>query len=43
MRVRDAGPGEMEAILRESHAVWSEGMALDDYVDFNRTQRGSPW
>lgn len=43
MRVRDAGPGEMEAILRASHAVWSEGMTLDDYVAFNLEQRGSPW
>ena len=43
MQVRDAGPGEMEAILRQSHAVWSEGMALEDYVAFNLEQRQSPW
>jgi GNAT superfamily N-acetyltransferase len=43
MQVRDARPGEMETILRASHAVWSEGMALEDYVAFNLEQRGSPW
>lgn len=43
MQVRDAGPGEMEAVLNASHSVWSEGMPVDDYVAFNLAQRRSPW
>ena len=43
MQVRDAGPGEMETILRRSHPIWSEGMSLDDYLTFNLEQRKSPW
>ncbi|HUD71343.1 MAG TPA: GNAT family N-acetyltransferase [Dongiaceae bacterium] len=43
MQVRDAGPGEMEGILRASHAVWSEGMAVEEYLAFNLEQRDSPW
>lgn len=33
----------MSRVLRLSHAIWSEGMSLKDYTDYNLAQKSSPW
>jgi predicted N-acetyltransferase YhbS len=43
MRIHDADRAQMEALLRESHAVWGEGMSVEDYLAFNLEQKGTAW
>jgi GNAT superfamily N-acetyltransferase len=43
MRVVEAERAQMETVLRQSHAVWSEGMSVDDYLTFNLEQQGTAW
>lgn len=43
MLIRDADPGQFEAVLRDSHEAWGAGMSLPDYVAYNRELRGTPW
>lgn len=38
-----ASSDEIRAILLETHALWGEGMTLDDYIAFVRAQMESPW
>jgi L-amino acid N-acyltransferase YncA len=38
-----ASMDEIRAILAETHALWGEGMALDEYMAFVFAQMGSPW
>jgi len=38
-----ASSEEIRAILSETHALWGEGMTLDDYIAFVRAQMESPW
>ena len=41
--VVEAGPPLIEAVLRESHALWGAGMGLAEYTDFNLRQTTTPW
>lgn len=43
MRLNDAGREEMEQVLKESHAVWGEGMSLDAYLALNLALKDSAW
>lgn len=43
MQVRPAGREEIEKVLGESHAIWSQGMDLAGYTGFNLAQIDSPW
>jgi len=43
MQVRDAEGAAIEAVLRRSHAIWSEGLSPDDYVRFNLEQKETAW
>lgn len=38
-----ASPEEIRAILSETHALWSEGMTLEDYTAFVFAQMETPW
>ncbi len=38
-----ASSDEIRAILSETHALWGEGMTLDDYIAFVWVQMESPW
>jgi len=43
MQVRDAERAAIEAVLRRSHSIWSEGLSPDDYVQFNLKQKDTAW
>jgi len=43
LRIDEAGPDEMTAVLARSHEVWGEGMSLDDYTRFNLALKDSDW
>ena len=43
MRIGEADRTQIESILGQSHAVWSDGLSLADYVAFNLAQKDSDW
>jgi GNAT superfamily N-acetyltransferase len=43
MRIGEADRNQIEAILGQSYAVWSDGLNLADYVAFNLAQMESAW
>jgi GNAT superfamily N-acetyltransferase len=43
VRIKDAAREEMTLVLRASHTVWGEGMAVDDYVALHLALKESPW
>lgn len=43
MILRDAAPGERDAILRMTHDLWADGLDLPAYRDLTATLMGSDW
>jgi len=43
MQMRDADRPAIEAVLRRSHAIWSEGLSPDDYLQFNLKLKETAW
>ena len=43
MHVGEAREDQMEAILRQSHAAWGEGLTPDQYVAYNLGQKRTRW
>jgi len=43
MELRDATPHEIDLVLAGTHALWADGLELDDYQDFIRTLMASDW
>jgi predicted N-acetyltransferase YhbS len=41
--LRAASEAEIEAIYRESHALWGAGLTFSDYVEFWADVRGTDW
>lgn len=43
MMIRDASDAEIERVLEETHALWSDGMDREDYVRFIRSLMSTAW
>lgn len=43
LRLVPADGALLDRILRETHAIWSEGLTFDGYARYNAAQRRTPW